>query len=79
MLGLVADTALVGPTVGAMAEAREAALRDLRPPIAPLQLLLARFGAALEDAVGRDAKSILDAEELAELIEQRQGKPGVAA
>jgi len=62
-----------------MAEAGEAALRQLRAAIAPLQLLLPRFGAVLKDAVGGDAEGVLNAEELAELVEERQSKSGVAA
>src|SRR5713226_1800802 len=62
-----------------MAEAGKAALWELRTTIASLQLFLPRFGALLEDAVGGDADGILDLEELAELIEQRQSKTGIAA
>jgi hypothetical protein len=43
-----------------------------------LQLLLPPLGATLEDAVGGDAESIGDSEELAELVEQRQSKTGIA-
>jgi len=69
VLSLVADAALVRPTAGTMAEAGEAALRQLRTTVTSLQPLLPRFGAALEDTVGRGAKGVLDAKELAELIE----------
>ena len=47
--------------------------------IAPLQLFLPRFGTLLEDAVRGDAEGVLDAEELAELVQQRQSKTGIAA
>ena len=46
--------------------------------IAALQLFLPRFGALFKDAVGGNAESILDVEELAELIEQGQSKTGIA-
>jgi hypothetical protein len=36
------------------------------------------LGTTLEDAIGRDAESIGDREELAELIEQGQSKTGIA-
>ena len=70
VLGLVADAALARPTAGAMAEAGEAALRELGTAIAVLQLFLPRFGALFKDAVGGNAESILDVEELAELVQQ---------
>src|SRR5581483_9963800 len=79
VLGLVADAALVRPAAGAMAEAGEAALRQLRATIAPLQRLLQGLGMALKNRIGRDAESVLNAEELAELVQQRQSKPGIAA
>jgi len=37
------------------------------------------LGAAQEDRVGRNAQCVLDAEELAELIEQGQSEAGIAA
>src|SRR2546422_631949 len=62
-----------------MAEAGKAALWELRTTIASLQLFLPRLGALLEDAVGGDADGVLDAEELAELVEQWESEAGVAA
>ncbi|MHB8412527.1 MAG: hypothetical protein ACYDDI_11365 [Candidatus Acidiferrales bacterium] len=47
--------------------------------IAPLQLSLPRFSVTLKHAVGGDAEGLLEAKELAELIEQRQSETGVAA
>ena len=79
VFGLVADAAMARPTAGAMAEAGKAALRELGAAIAPLQLFLPRFGALLEDTVGGNADGILDAEELAELVQERQSKTGIAA
>jgi len=78
MFGLVADAALARPTAGAMAEAGKAALGELRATIAPLQLFLPRFGVLLEDAVRGDAEGVLQAEELAELVQERQSKTGIA-
>jgi hypothetical protein len=71
--------ALTRPRAGAVAEAGEAALRELGTAIAPLQLFLPRFGALFKDAVGGDAEGILEVEELTELVEKWQSKTGVAA
>jgi hypothetical protein len=46
--------------------------------IAPLQLLLSRFGALLENAVGGDAEGVPNAEEPAELVEEGQSDTGIA-
>src|SRR2546428_4373013 len=62
-----------------MAEAGKAALWELRMAIASLQVFMPRFGALLEDGVGGDADGVLDAEELAELVEQWESEAGVAA
>src|SRR5207244_6261260 len=78
VLGLVADAALTRPTTGAMAEAGKTALRHLGAAIAALQPFLPRFRTTLKDAVGGNAESILDLEELAELVLQGQSKTGVA-
>ncbi len=78
VLGLVADAALARPTAGAVAEAGEAALRELGAAIAPLQLFLPRFGTLFKDAVGGDADGILDVEELTEPMEKWQSETGVA-
>src|ERR1700693_278934 len=79
VFGLVTDAALARPTAGTVAEAGKAALREVRVTIAPLQLFRPRFGTLLEDAVRGDAEGVLDAEELAELVQQRQSKTGIAA
>src|SRR5256885_1250395 len=78
VLGLVADAALTRPTTGAMAEAGKTALRHLGAAIAAFQPFLPRFRTTLKDAVGGNAESILDLEELAELVQQGQSKTGVA-
>jgi len=78
VFGLVADAAQARPTAGAVAEAGEAALRKLSAAIALLQPLLPPFRTTFEDTVGGDADGVLDLEELAELIEQRQSETGVA-
>ena len=76
MFGLVADAALARPAAGAMAEAGEAALRELGAAIAAFEPLLPRLGTTLENAVGGDAEVHTgDAEELAELVEQGRAKP----
>ena len=56
-----------------------ASLRPVPQSMQGFQLLLQRFGTLLENAVGGDAEGVLDLEELAELVEQRQGETGVAA
>ena len=61
-----------------VAEAGEAALRELGTVRAALQLFLPRCGALLEDAVGGDADGIRDVEELTELVEKWQSEAGVA-
>ena len=62
-----------------MTKAGEAALREFRATITALQFFLEGLGAALEHAIGRNAQYVLDSEELAELIEQRQSEAGIAA
>src|SRR6201982_2395625 len=79
MLGLVTDAALVGPRAGTVAKAGEAALWELAAAITALQLFLQGLGAALEHRISRNAQGVLDAEEFAELIEQRQSETGVTA
>src|ERR1035441_5792895 len=69
----------MGPATGAVTEAGEAALGKLGAAIAPLQLLLPRFRATLEDAVGGDAEGVLDLEKLAEPVQQGQSETGIAA
>ena len=69
VLGLIADAALARPTASPMAEAGETALRKLRTTIAPLQPSLPWLGAPLEHLIRRNAEGVLDAEELAELVE----------
>lgn len=64
---------------GAMAEAGEAALRQLSAAIAALEFLLQRLGVALEHAVGGDAESVLQLEDIAKVIEQGQSEAGIAA
>jgi len=78
VFGLVADAALARPTAGAVAEAGEAALRELGTAIAPFQPLLPPFRTTLEDTVGGDAEGIFEGEELAELVQQWQSETGVA-
>jgi len=77
VFGLVADVSLARPGARAVAKAREAALRELRATITALQFFLQRLGAVLKNAIGGNAQCVLDSEELAELIEQRQGKASV--
>src|SRR5271169_7075686 len=62
-----------------MAKTGEAALRDFGAAIAAGETFLERLGAALEDHVGSNAQCILDAEKLAELVEQRQSETSIAA
>ena len=62
-----------------MAKTGEAALRYSGASIAAGQAFLPPRGAALKDCVGSNAQGILDAEKLAELIEQRQSETGIAA
>src|SRR5512146_1331147 len=78
VLGLVADAALMRPGAGAVAEAGEAALRQLTAAKAPLQAFLQALGTALKDRVGGDAERVLEAEELAELVQQRQRETSIA-
>jgi hypothetical protein len=72
---------LMRPTAGAVAEAGKATLRHLSTAIGTLELFLPRLCVLLllEDAVGEDAGGVLDSEEFAELIEQRQSEAGIAA
>ena len=71
MRGLVTDAALVRPAAVAMAETGEAALRELHTTIASRQPFLPWLGAPLKHLIRRDAEGVLDAKELAELVEQR--------
>ena len=62
-----------------MAKTGETALRNSGAAIAAGQTFLSRLDPALKDCVGSNAQRILEAEKLAELIEQRQSETGVAA
>ena len=79
VLGLVADAALTWPTAGTMAKTGEAALRNSGAAIEARQTFLPRCGLPLKDHVGSNAQCILDAEKLAELVEQWQSETSVAA
>ena len=62
-----------------MAKTGEAALRNFGAAIATRQPFLQRLGPVLEDRVGGNAQCILDAEKLAELVQQRQSETSIAA
>jgi hypothetical protein len=55
------------------------ALRLSRAAITTSELALSTNDATLKDGVGRHADGVLDAEKLAEFIEQRQGKARIGA
>ena len=67
------------PAPSPVRKTRKRALRLPTATIAASQLALETSGSALEDRVGGHANGVLDAEELAELIEQWQGKTGIRA
>jgi hypothetical protein len=77
MFGLVAYATPMGPTLAAMQKARKGALRFMGPTITSRQLESETIGSALEQRVVGPANSVLDAEKLAEFIEQRQAKPSI--
>ena len=62
-----------------MAKTGEAALRDLGAAIAVGEAFLPPLGSAVEDRIGGNAQCVLDAEKLAELVEQRQSEASIAA
>src|SRR5271157_324359 len=79
VFGLVADAALTKPALSPVQKTRKRALRLSAATIAASKLALKTSGSALEDRVGRHANGVLNAEEFAELIEQRQGKTSIRA
>ena len=79
VFGLVADAALMRPAPSPVRKTGKRALRVPRATITTSELALQANGSTLEGRVGRDADHVLDAEELAELIEERQRKTSIGA
>src|SRR3989441_7505867 len=77
VFGLIADAALVRPAPGTVTETGKRALGLLGATIAASEPALETSGATLEDRVGGEADDVLEAEELAEFIEQRQREAGI--
>src|SRR2546430_4606994 len=77
VFGLIADEALTKPALGTVTETRKRALGLLGSTIAASEPALETSGATLEDRVGGEADDVLEAEELAEFIEQRQREAGI--
>ena len=69
VFGFVADAALMEPALSPVQKTRKRALRLPTATIAASDLLPETSGSALEDRVGRHANDVLNAEELAELLE----------
>src|ERR1700693_2809139 len=74
VFGFVADAALMEPALSTVRETRKKALRLSCAAITTGEPALSTNDATLKDRVGRHAHGVLDAEKLAELIEQRQSK-----
>jgi hypothetical protein len=74
VFGFVADAALMEPALSTVRETRKKALRLSSAVITTSEPALSTNDATLKDRVGRHADGVLDAEKLAELIEQRQSK-----
>jgi hypothetical protein len=79
VFGFIANAALMKPTPSPVRKAGKRTLRLSGAVIATSESALETSGSTLEDRVGRNANHVLDAEELAELIEERQGKSGIGA
>src|SRR5437899_11337100 len=77
VFGLIADAALTKPALGTVTETGKRALGLPGATIAASEPALETSGAALEDRVGGEADDVLEAEELAEFIEQRQREAGI--
>src|SRR5882724_11208804 len=79
VFGLVADSSLMRPAVSAIEKARKGSLRFARSTITPGETTLQGLRLLLQSRVGSYADHVLDAEKLAEFIEQWQSKTGVSA
>ena len=79
VFGLVADAALARPTAGAVAEAGESCAAGIGCDDSGAATVSAEVRRALEDELAGMPQCVLDAEELAELIEQGQSEAGIAA
>ena len=79
MFSLVADPPLMRPALGTMKKAGKRTLGSMGSTITSSQSTLETIGAALEERVRGHANGVLDAEKLAELIEQRESKARIGA
>ena len=79
MFGLVADASLMRPAASAIEKAGKGALWLAGSTITSDETTLQVLSFLLQSWVGRYADYVLDAEKLAEFIEQWQGEPGVSA
>ena len=79
VFGLVADAPLMRPTVSAIEKAGKGALRLAGATITSGETTLQGLRLPLQSWVGSYADHVLDAEKLAEFIEQWQGESGISA
>src|SRR5258708_1284220 len=79
VIGLVADARMMRPAVGAIEKAGKGALRVAGAAITSGETTLQVLRLLLQSWVGSYANHVLDAEKLAEFIEQWQSKTGVSA